>query len=88
MKIRNRVHIQNIYNCEPGKERSLFLEGKLITVQKILETFIRKMISHYIRGPEYHYVEDFVLPWDSHYGTLRKNPLKPRRDILDTWDSL
>jgi hypothetical protein len=67
-KLRNRMHIQNNYRATPHSENLVFTEKRLIQAEKVCEHTLSKMSekfprSLYNRG----FVEDFVLPWNSHY---------------------
>ena len=67
-KIRNRMHIQNNYRDTPFSENLVFTEKRLIQAEKVCEHLLGKMSEKFPRSLyNRDYVDDFVLPWDSHY---------------------
>jgi hypothetical protein len=67
-KIRNRMHIQNNYRDTPFGENEVFTERRLIQAEKVCEHTLAKMSEKFPRSPYNRgYVDDFILPWNSHY---------------------
>lgn len=67
-EIRNRMHIQNNYRNTPYSEKLVFTEKRLIQSEKVCEYTLSKMSEKFPRSLyKRDYVDDFVLPWNSHY---------------------
>ena len=69
-KLRNRIHIQNEKQNFEIDEVRAFTKARRIEAEKMVELLIRKIGGLYPRPPhikESAFVEDFDLPWDSHF---------------------
>lgn len=67
-KIRNRVHIQNIYGEKPANELDLFIESTRIEAEKCLEKVVKTMSSQYARPNNLaNHVGDLEFPWKEHF---------------------
>lgn len=74
-KIRNRIHIQNMWNNEPKNENELFNAKLLGRAEISLERLVKVMSkNHYRRGEFRKYVEKLFFPWGEH--------LKPNDKLL------
>lgn len=63
--LRNRIHIQNIYNTPPPNEFDAFNEERKADAEKAVEKTLRIMARKYER--KHRYVPPFKLPWDTHF---------------------
>lgn len=62
------MHIQNNYRDTPFGENEVFTERRLLQAEKVCEHTLAKMSEKFPRSPfNRGYVDDFVLPWHSHY---------------------
>lgn len=62
------MHIQNNYRSKPYNENFIFTEDRLRQAEKVCEYILSKMSEKFPRSPYSRgYVDDFVLPWESHY---------------------
>jgi hypothetical protein len=65
--LRNRIHIQNKEdNLEEYEIDAFTLERKL-RAERTLEHVLRIMTEKYGRGDSLRYVDDFELPWPTHF---------------------
>jgi len=67
-KLRNRIHIQNIWGSKPPDEYQAFTEKEKVLAEKILEVVMKTLSakhprSFYATG----YVDDFELPWREYF---------------------
>ena len=69
-KLRNRIHIQNENQNFEADEIKAFTKSRRIKAEQMVELLMKKISLLYPR-PEHIkkslYVEDFELPWDSHF---------------------
>ena len=67
-KLRNRVHIQNIWGLKPLNENEAFTDKEKILAEKVLEVVMKTLSGKHIRT-EYTagYVDDFMLSWDEYF---------------------
>lgn len=65
-ELRNRIHIQNVKQFRPLREREAFTPALQQLSEKTLEDLIRRMNKNYTRDQNDN-VGGFTLPWDSHF---------------------
>ena len=66
-RLRNRIHIQDAGNDLGRDDRDAFNEHRKKLAEKVLEKTLRTMATKYSRGPEFHHVADFELPWQPYF---------------------
>jgi hypothetical protein len=64
-RLRNRIHIQNTKKDFADDEINAFTAERKVLAEKVLEKTLRTMAQKYPR--KYHHVNDFTLPWDTHF---------------------
>jgi len=64
---RNRIHIQNRPFKEPANENLAFDVKSKVLSEKVVEKIMSTLCDNFPRRPEYKFVEDFELPWESHF---------------------
>ena len=79
-KLRNRMHIQNNHRTPPPDERRAFSVEALIKSEKGCEYVLKKMSDKFPRSPfATNFVEDFILPWDSHLTQIEEGNAFPEQ---------
>lgn len=66
-RLRNRIHIQNVYKYKPFNESSTFTTLNKETCEQICEIVLYYVRNHYYRQFDFNYVNDFIFPWSPHY---------------------
>jgi hypothetical protein len=64
-RLRNRIHIQNTKKDFADDEINAFTNDRKVLAEKVVEKTLRTMAQKYPR--EYDHVNDFTLPWDTHF---------------------
>lgn len=67
-RLRNRVHIQNIWASKPADESEAFTETEKVLAEKVLEVVMKTLSGKHPRAPyATGHVEDFELPWKEYF---------------------
>lgn len=66
-KLRNRIHIQNEKNYFEDDESRAFCGERKKQAEMVLEKVMTVMSAKFSRGDKFHHVENFILPWNTHF---------------------